>query len=109
MQTYNASSQQQANSWAFNPWPPAQNQAMSDLASRITAPAAATPATETDAPAAASSTLAVPDGAADGANSSGLQESNYDVEVQLGDPDTDSPLSSINSFSELGLFEHPPQ
>ncbi|ELQ40144.1 ATP-dependent RNA helicase DBP5 [Pyricularia oryzae] len=103
MQTYNASSQQQANSWAFNPWPPAQNQAMSDLASRITAPAAATPATETDAPAAASSTLAVPDGAADGANSSGLQESNYDVEVQLGDPDTDSPLSSISSFSELGL------
>lgn len=77
---------------------------MADLASRITKPdAAAAPAPAAAEPAAESSAIPQTDGADDGGNS-GLLESSYDVEVQLGDPDTDSPLSSISSFSDLGLY-----
>ncbi|KAK0728659.1 P-loop containing nucleoside triphosphate hydrolase protein [Lasiosphaeria miniovina] len=65
---------------------------MADLASRITLP-----------PAAAAGNAEAPVAGAKGVP--GLVESNYDVEVKLSDlqNDTDSPLSSLHSFEELGL------
>ncbi|EJT77107.1 ATP-dependent RNA helicase DBP5 [Gaeumannomyces tritici R3-111a-1] len=80
---------------------------MADLASRITKPegaAEAAPVPAVAEPAAESSAIPQTDGAHDGGESN-LLESSYDVEVQLGDPDTDTPLSSISSFSDLGLPE----
>ncbi|KAI8633783.1 ATP-dependent RNA helicase DBP5 [Xylariaceae sp. FL1651] len=59
-------------------------------------------ADEAPAPAAASIEAAQTDGAAPGSN---LQESSYDVEVQLSDlqKDTEHPLGSATTFQELGL------
>ncbi|KAK4225356.1 ATP-dependent RNA helicase DBP5 [Podospora fimiseda] len=67
---------------------------MADLASRITKPA--------EEPAASNT---VPEDSIEGANSVGLVESSYDVEVKLADlqNDTDSPLYSVTSFDQLGL------
>jgi hypothetical protein len=47
------------------------------------------------------------DGASEPQGGSGLQDSQYDVEVKLSQlqANTDSPLYSIHSFEELGLYE----
>ncbi|KAK4141299.1 P-loop containing nucleoside triphosphate hydrolase protein [Dichotomopilus funicola] len=83
---------------------------MADLASRITKPSDA-PAADA-APAAPAATATAADSTAaekpidDGANSVGLVQSTYDVEVKLSDlqADKDSPLySGVSSFEELGL------
>lgn len=68
--------------------------AMVDLASRITKPA--------EEPAASN---IVPEGSTEGANSVGLIESSYEVEVKLADlqNDAESPLYSVTSFDQLGL------
>lgn len=83
---------------------------MASLASRITSP----PGQEPDEPVAAATTPAEVAPAAsdsmappqeDGANSQGLLESSYDVEVKLSDlqSDTNSPLYSVTTFEELGM------
>lgn len=57
---------------------------------------------EAEAPASSGVAAAQTDGAAPDSN---LQESSYDVEVQLSDlqKDTESPLGSATTFQELGL------
>ncbi|KAI0134637.1 P-loop containing nucleoside triphosphate hydrolase protein [Xylariales sp. AK1849] len=80
---------------------------MADLASRITKPDEATPEVSQETPAQDTSSLeaAQTDGAGQIASGSGLQEVNYDVEVSLNElqRDTDHPLGSVSSFTELGL------
>jgi ATP-dependent RNA helicase DDX19/DBP5 len=72
---------------------------MSTLADRVTLPTAAEPTGETGGEVAPAE---VP---VDSTNGAGLIESNFDVEVKLGDlqNDTESPLYSVTSFEELGL------
>lgn len=72
---------------------------MSSLADRVTLPATAESTGEASSDAVAAQ---VP---VDTSNGSGLIESNYDVEVKLGDlqNDTESPLYSVTSFEQLGL------
>lgn len=72
---------------------------MSSLADRVTLPATAESTGE------ASSDAVPAQVPVDTSNGSGLIESNYDVEVKLGDlqNDTESPLYSVTSFEQLGL------
>lgn len=72
---------------------------MSALADRVTLPATAEPTGDSSGEVA---TAQVP---VDSTNGSGLIESNYDVEVKLGDlqNDAESPLYSVTSFEQLGL------
>lgn len=72
---------------------------MSSLADRVTLPATAESTGE------ASSDAVPAQVPVDSSNGSGLIESNFDVEVKLGDlqNDTESPLYSVTSFEQLGL------
>ncbi|OIW28935.1 ATP-dependent RNA helicase DBP5 [Coniochaeta ligniaria NRRL 30616] len=72
---------------------------MSTLADRVTLPTAADPADGT------SSDVVPSQIPADSTDGVGLIESNFDVEVKLGDlqNDTESPLYSVTSFEQLGL------
>lgn len=79
---------------------------MADLASRITKPdgtPAETPIATEDA---GSLAAAQADGAGAGADGSGLQDVSYDVEVSLNElqKDLETPLGSVKSFGELGLY-----
>lgn len=78
---------------------------MADLASRITEPPADAPA-EAAAPAESKPVEGQLDGTVEALGGSGLIENTYDVDVKLGDlqSDQNSTLYSAKTFADMGLY-----
>lgn len=76
---------------------------MADLASRITEPPAEGAAPEAPQEAQGAQEVEIPQ--ADGAADSGLIENTYDVDVKLGDlqSDQNSTLYSVSTFADMKL------